>query len=126
MVACRAGEPPGSRTCSSKSWATAHVSSASGQTNSFGGRGVPLTLLATSLPTMTGMAAIPKPVVDQSGLPGLYDFTLHWNTATDPETGDTAAFFREALKTQLGLELKATRAMVEIVVIDKIEHPSEN
>ncbi len=94
--------------------------------SSVGGRGVPLSLLATSLPTMTGMAAIPRPVVDQTGLPGLYDFTLRWTSFPDPETGDTAASFHAALKDQLGLELKPTQAPIDILVIDRIDHPSEN
>ena len=104
----------------------AHTPSATSPRSSFGGRAIPLSLLATSLPTMTGMATISRPVVDQTGLFGLYDFTLHWNLSTDPETGDTAASFRDALKTQLGLELKSTRAPIEILVIDRVERPSEN
>lgn len=104
----------------------AHVLSSENVNSSFGGRGVPLNLLATSLPTMTGMATIPRPVVDQSGLAGLYDFTLHWSSSADPETGDNAALFREALRGQLGLELKPTHAPIDILVIDHVERPSEN
>jgi uncharacterized protein (TIGR03435 family) len=94
--------------------------------SSFGGRDIPLSLLATSLPTMTGMAIIPRPVVDQTGLVGFYDFTLHWDWSHDPEGGDNAASFQGALKSQLGLELKPTHAPIEILVIDHIERPSEN
>jgi uncharacterized protein (TIGR03435 family) len=104
----------------------AHVPSSNNPHSSFGGRGIPLSLLATSLPTMTGMATIPRPVVDQSGLVGLYDFTLHWNGSPDPDIGDTAAPFRGALKSQLGLELKPTHAPIDILVIDQVERPSEN
>jgi uncharacterized protein (TIGR03435 family) len=104
----------------------AHVLSSDNPRSSFGARGVPLSLLATSLPTMTGMATISRPVVDQTGLAGLYDFTLHWSSFPDPETGDTAASFREALKSQLGLVLKPTRAPIDILVIDRVERPSEN
>ena len=104
----------------------AHVLSTNNQESSFGGRGIPLSLLATSLPTMTGMAIIPRPVVDQTGLVGLYDFTLHWDWPHDPESGDTAASFHGALKSQLGLYLKPTHAPIEILVIDHIERPSEN
>ena len=104
----------------------AHVPSTNNQESSFGGRGIPLSLLATSLPTMTGMAIIPRPVVDQTGLVGLYDFTLHWDWPQDPESGDTAAFFHGALKSQLGLYLKPTHAPIDILVIDHIERPSEN
>ncbi len=104
----------------------AHIPSSTDAHSSFGGRGVSLDLLATSLPTMTGMATIPRPVVNQTGLKGLYDFALHWNWSSDPETGDTAASFRGALKDQLGLELKPTHASVDILVIDQVERPSEN
>lgn len=99
----------------------AHVSAAVDQRTTYGGRAVPLSLLATSLPTMTGMAVIPRPVVDQTGLTGPYDFTLHWPQNTTPETGDNESAFRQALKNQLGLELKPTRA-----AIDLIDHPTEN
>jgi uncharacterized protein (TIGR03435 family) len=109
----------------------AHVASTPQSSNqdprsSFGGRAVPLTLLATSLPTMTGMAAIPRPVVDQTGLTGLYDFTLHWAQDATPETGDNAAAFHHALKEQLGLDLKAAHAPIDIVLIDHVDHPTEN
>ena len=63
----------------------------------------PHSLLATSLPTMTSMGTIPRPVVDQTGLVGLYDFTLRWESSPDPDTGDTTASFRGVLKSQLGL-----------------------
>ncbi len=52
---------------------------------------------------MIGMAAIPRPVIDQTGLHGLYDFALHWSLSSDPETGDTAASFRGALRVSVGL-----------------------
>jgi uncharacterized protein (TIGR03435 family) len=45
---------------------------------------------------MTGMATIPRHVVDQTHLVGLYDFTLHWNGSPDPDIGDTAAPFRRS------------------------------
>ena len=108
----------------------AHVASTAASTtdprSSFGGRSIPLTLLATSLPTMTGMAVIPRPVVDQTGLTGLYDFTLHWAANDTPETGDNAASFHQALKDQLGLDLKPTRAPIDILVLDHVDHPTEN
>jgi uncharacterized protein (TIGR03435 family) len=75
---------------------------------------------------MTGMAAIPRPVVDQTGLIGFYDFTLHWTSYPDPETGDTAASFRQALRDQLGLELKPTRAPIDVLILDHVDHPTEN
>ena len=104
----------------------AHIPSSNNPHSTYGGRGIPLSLLATSLPTMTGMATIPRPVVDQTGLLGLYDFTLHWNSSSDAEPGETGASFPGALKSQLGLELKPTHASIDILVIDHVERPSEN
>ena len=105
----------------------AHVpNSAPGQ--HFGGRAVPLTLLATTVPTMTGLAAMPRPVVDQTGLAGLYDFTLNWihDPSGDDAIADNIANFRDALKSQLGLELKNSHAPMTILIVDHIERPSEN
>src|SRR5581483_1442120 len=95
----------------------------------YGGRAIPMSLFATSVPTMTGLAATPRPVVDQTGLGGLCDFTLHWihdRAATDSAVSDNIASFHEALKSQLGLELKPTRAPIELLIIDHIDHPTEN
>jgi uncharacterized protein (TIGR03435 family) len=105
----------------------AHVpSSVPGQ--HYGGRGVPLALFATSVPTMTGLAAMPRPVVDQTGLSGLYDFTLTWmhDPSGDDATADNSANFRNALKSQLGLELKPSHAPISFLIVDHVERPSEN
>jgi uncharacterized protein (TIGR03435 family) len=105
----------------------AHIpSSTPGQ--HMGGRAISLALFATSIPTMTGLAATPRPVVDQTGLSGLYDFTLNWihDPSGDAATSDNIAAFREALKTQLGLELKSSHAPIKFLIVDHIDHPSEN
>ena len=102
----------------------------------YGGRAIPLSLLATSMPTLTGLAAMPRPVIDQTGLPGLYDFTLHWihdpNGGATPATSnesvisDNISSFRSALKSQLGLELKSSHAPIRLLIIDHVDHPTEN
>ena len=113
----------------------AHVpSSEPGQ--HYGGRGVPLSLFATSVPTMTGLAATPRPVVDQTSLSGLYDFTLNWihdasggatpATTNESVVSDNMASFRRALKSQLGLELKSSHAPISLLIIDHVDHPTEN
>jgi len=105
----------------------AHVpSSAPGQ--HYGGRAIPLSLFAPSVPTMTGLAATPRPVVDQTGLSGFYDFTLTWihDPSGDEATSENITAFHEALKTQLGLELKPTHAPIDILIIDHVDHPSDN
>jgi len=94
----------------------------------YGGRAIPLSLFATSVPTMTGLAAMPRPVVDQTGLSGLYDFTLTWvhDPSGDDAIADNIANFREALKAQLGLELKRSHAPMSFLIVDHVERPSEN
>jgi uncharacterized protein (TIGR03435 family) len=101
-------------------------SSAPGQ--HYGGRAVPLSLFATSVPTMTGLAAMPRPVVDETGLSGLYDFALSWvhDPSGDEAIADNTANFRNALKIQLGLELKSSHAPISFLIVDHVERPSEN
>lgn len=105
----------------------AHVpSSVPGQ--HFAGRAIPLSLFATTVPTMTGIAAMPRPVVDRTGLSGLYDFTMNWihDPSGDDAIADNIANFRNALKTQLGLELKPSHAPMRFLIVDHVERPSEN
>lgn len=92
----------------------------------FGGRGVMLSLLASSLPTMTGMAMIPRPVIDETGLTGRFDFTLDWVQEFDAPSNASGPNFREGLKEQLGLKLEPRQGPVDILVIDRVEHPSAN
>jgi len=94
----------------------------------YGGRAIPLSLFATSVPTMTGLAATPRPVVDQTSLSGLYDFTLNWihDPSGDEAISDNIANFRNALKNQLGLELKPSHAPISFLMVDRVERPSEN
>jgi bla regulator protein BlaR1 len=71
------------------------------------------------------------PVYNQTGLTGQYDFTLDWTpersrTSGDAPAVDNAPPLDTALEMQLGLKLIATKGPVEVVVIDHIEHPSEN
>jgi uncharacterized protein (TIGR03435 family) len=78
-----------------------------------------------------------KPVIDKTGLPGLYDVHLEWTpeevTASQPAdaaqpapTADTPPSIFVAVREQLGLELKPARGPVTVLVIDSIEKPSEN
>ena len=79
-----------------------------------------------------------RPVVDQTGLSERYDFTL--NFTPDPAQAaflggppspagdnlDAAPGLFTAFQQQLGLKLESTKAPVEVMVIDKVERPSEN
>jgi uncharacterized protein (TIGR03435 family) len=78
-----------------------------------------------------------RPVVDMTGLKGGYDFKLSYTAdlppgfpeggkinGEEPDTSGPTIF--QAVKAQLGLELKAGRGPVEVIVIDRVEKPTAN
>ena len=96
-----------------------------------GGRSISMSLLANSL---TGWGSLGRPVIDQTGLRGTYDFTLEFTP--EPPLGSPAPSqtpadfdgptFREALKEQLGLRLESQKGEVQVIVLDHIDHLIEN
>ena len=78
------------------------------------------------------------PVVDRTGLTGLFDVLLEYASqrrqlqaappANAPDlTKDVAPpSLRDALQEQLGLELETAKGPLEVLVIDSLERPSEN
>jgi len=87
------------------------------------GNRLPMSLLAELLSTRLGC-----PVLDQTGLKGIYDFTLQWPPDQSswllPESSRSSLF--AAIQQQLGLKLESTNGPVEVLVIDHAERPSEN
>jgi len=87
-------------------------------------------LTATAV-TMSQLAKSPlmhggtagRPVVDQTGLAGAYDFTMLY--APEGVEGDSPSFFT-ALREQLGLRLVPLKTQVEVIVVEGIEKPTEN
>jgi uncharacterized protein (TIGR03435 family) len=72
---------------------------------------------------------IDRPVIDTTGLSGKYDFTLRWTPDVLRNTGavpDEFPDFFTAIEQQLGLKLEAVTESVEVLVIDKVERPTEN
>jgi uncharacterized protein (TIGR03435 family) len=67
-----------------------------------------------------------KPVVNQTALPGRFDFTLQWSTGVAPATGSDVPGMFTAIQEQLGLKLEATKGQVEVLVVDGLERPSQN
>ena len=98
-----------------------------------GARDVTLHFLASNLGTIPAIADFGRPVVDQTGLAGTYDVSLNWlpdrsgnpSGATEPADAQEP-FFEEALRDQLGLKLKPTKARIQTLVIDHVEQPSPN
>jgi uncharacterized protein (TIGR03435 family) len=80
-------------------------------------------------------AVMDRPVVNQTKIEGRFDFTLDWTpdqfqfasfgpAPTLPDTGKPNIF--QAFQDQLGLKLESTKAQADVVVIDKVEKPSDN
>ena len=67
------------------------------------------------------------PVIDATGLTGLFDFTLNWTPDNlSAETAPGPSIFA-ALLEQLGLKLEASKSTLEVLVIDHVERiPREN
>ncbi len=85
-------------------------------------------------------AVLDRPVIDQTGLKGRFDFQLQWTPdetqfaltggpgapPKPPEGAETPPDLFTAIQQQLGLKLESARAQIDVLVIDKVEKPSEN
>jgi uncharacterized protein (TIGR03435 family) len=75
-----------------------------------------------------------RPVIDQTGLTGKYDYHLEFAPENAPPnaegaaaSGDPAPTLLMAIQDQLGLKLEAKKLPVDIVIVDRIEKtPTEN
>jgi bla regulator protein blaR1 len=81
---------------------------------------VPSSYLAGSLSTVLG-----RTVLDKTGLPGKFDYTLLY--APDGATpDDDRPSLYTALEQQLGLRLESSKGPVEFLMIDHVERPDAN
>lgn len=106
----------------------------------FRGLGV-LTVTNAALVDFTNLmqgTVLDRPVVDQTGLQGKFDFTLKW-TPDETQFGgqlgqlpapsdktDAPPDLFTAIQQQLGLKFEPAKIPVDVLVIDKVEKPSEN
>lgn len=68
-----------------------------------------------------------RPVIDETGLTGKYDFELKWTPdETDGNDPHAAPGIFTAVQEQLGLKLEPTKGPADVLVIDHVEMPSEN
>jgi uncharacterized protein (TIGR03435 family) len=73
-----------------------------------------------------------RTIIDRTGLTSNYDFTVRWapdngaTTASDGAQPDALPSIFTALQEQLGLKLKSTKASASVLVIDHLEHPTQN
>jgi uncharacterized protein (TIGR03435 family) len=87
---------------------------------------------------MLQTAALDRPVVNKTGLSGKYDFTLIWtpeqlltapanvNALQSPDKAELPPDIYGAMQQQLGLKIDAAKLSTEVLVIDKVEKPSDN
>lgn len=98
--------------------------------------GAPLELLTAQLSARLG-----HPVIDKTGLKGVYAFNLHWTpdateaehlkqsgepVASEPTPEANGPSLTNALQDQLGLKLVPRTEPMQVLVIDHVEQPSEN
>jgi uncharacterized protein (TIGR03435 family) len=99
----------------------------------YGARNLSMTAIAAyvSVPQVTG---VDRPVLDQTGLTGTFDFIIEFTPQLNGPLPPGANFqpdpngptFLEALKEQLGLKLDSKTGPVDVIVVDHVDHPSEN
>jgi uncharacterized protein (TIGR03435 family) len=102
-------------------------------------RTIPGTITAVG-GSMTSLAStlgqfVNRSVVDRTQLTGLFDFELKWTPDTMPQVPPDAPPLNidpngpsifTALQEQLGLKLESARGPVDVIVIDRVEHPTED
>jgi uncharacterized protein (TIGR03435 family) len=79
-------------------------------------------------------AILDRPVVDSTGMIGRYDFDLEWTpdetqfggqfSPGQTDSGKPGLF--AGMQQQLGLKIEATRGLIDILIVDRIERPSDN
>lgn len=68
----------------------------------------------------------PHAGVDETGLRGRYDLDLDCSTDPDPasDASSTGARFYEAMKKELGLQVKEQKRPVQLIVLDNLTKPT--
>jgi uncharacterized protein (TIGR03435 family) len=97
----------------------------------FGARNVTMEFIARQL---TSLGDLGRPAVDQTGLTGMFDFVVEFvpdisstrQGYPDFQGDPTGPTFSQAVREQLGLKLESTKASSQFLVIDHVEHPTQN
>jgi uncharacterized protein (TIGR03435 family) len=66
------------------------------------------------------------PVVNRTGLDGVFHLKLEWTPENERSRPNAGPSIFTAVQEQLGLRLRAEKAPVAVLVIDRAEHPTEN
>jgi uncharacterized protein (TIGR03435 family) len=84
-------------------------------------KGVPIDILTRMLTDL-----LMEPVLNRTGLTGIFDIKLDFAPLQGPADDAPAASLFTAIQEQLGLKLEATKGPVEVLVIDSAEKPDAN
>jgi uncharacterized protein (TIGR03435 family) len=90
------------------------------------------TSIAAFAASMTNLNLAGRPVIDRTGLTGLFDLELYWSpeqTVLSQAAGGSDApgpSLFTAVQEQLGLKLTPSTERLEVVVVDHIERPTAN
>lgn len=74
--------------------------------------------------TLATIRAVDLPVVDRTGLEGVFNFNLDF--AADDAASDSGPSIFTALEEQLGLKLEPSKSSVQILIVDRAEKPYPN
>jgi len=75
------------------------------------------------------LAAFPQidaTVIDRTGMTGAFDFRLTNPAANEPGATGLLPAVQPLLESQLGLRLRPTQGPVEVLIIDRVERPTDN
>lgn len=101
------------------------LSGSTGTHYRIGASDMPITVFATSI---TGWGDLGRPVVNDTGITGNIDFVLDYI----PPNPQAAAVdqegqgFQEALHKQLGVKLESQKQPVPVLILDHLDHLSDN
>lgn len=81
--------------------------------------------MASLAASLTG--ALGRPVIDDTGLTGGFDFTLTWTPEPPGGPADTSGVsLFSALEDQIGLKVESKKSLMDVIVIDQAKKPSAN
>jgi uncharacterized protein (TIGR03435 family) len=78
--------------------------------------------------TLLMLLEVDRPIVDQTGLQGKYDFKLNFTNdeSRAPTDGSAPPGLFTAMQEQLGLKLEPVRAPAPVLVVDSVQRPTAN
>jgi uncharacterized protein (TIGR03435 family) len=83
---------------------------------------------------MPGKSGLDRPVLDRTGISGTFDLSVERAPevngpappGVDVQPDAAGPTFQETLKQQLGLKLEPQKGLVDVIVLDHVERPTEN